>query len=243
MNIFKQIKDVVKDIGPDVVIKVLKNEKAQDLLPQKIKNKTVITNALKKINDTDESAIRAEFDQLTNSAMKKKDAFKDNATTNIPIALQSNKVEDFEPVTHNYDCSKKENSILIKLGASGISGHTDPLAIVKGLIDAIREVSEFTEIQKTERCKIEQEKQMAIKQIEAETERFMLYLNRSFDEREKSFARLFANVDVALKTDNIQALGLCLDSINKLAAASQFKELVNVKEVEQKLTGKTEWNF
>ncbi|MBK9248793.1 MAG: hypothetical protein IPM69_11915 [Ignavibacteria bacterium] len=72
----------------------------------------------------------------------------------------------------------------------------------------------------------------------------MGYLEKTFDERKDIFKQQFKVVDDALAKGNIQQLALGLDSINKLATSSPFKDLASIENVGNALDNpNTVWEF
>ena len=123
----------------------------------------------------------------------------------------------------------------------------NPLQVInalKTLSESVTEVSKFTEVQITERINIEAQRDVAINRIQSQKEIILAYLNKSFDERKDQFDRFFNIVDDALAKDNMQQLALALDSINKLAVSSPFKELANIESTQKALNNKNHiWDF
>ena len=56
---------------------------------------------------------------------------------------------------------------------------------------------------------------------------FLVSLNKSFDERKINFANYFQRLDIAIDNGDIQLMSLLLKSINELASATPFKEIVD----------------
>ena len=61
----------------------------------------------------------------------------------------------------------------------------------------------------------------------------MMYLERSFDERQKNFADLFAALDTAMQSGGDVAM--ILGAITTLAASSPFKDLHDIDLVRKNL--------
>lgn len=137
-----------------------------------------------------------------------------------------------------------KNNVGANIAMNSFMNATNPVGLVSNLISTIGDVQKFCEVEKTKRCEIEKEKTIAVKTIEEQTKIFMTYLEKSFDERKENFQELFTRVDSAIKAENTEMLAYLLDSINKLAAASPFKDLANLNNVQNKLQDKSaEWNF
>lgn len=115
---------------------------------------------------------------------------------------------------------------------------------VLGLVMMAGEVRKFEEDQVTQRVDIAARRDVALAQMRAHQQLLEDYLDRSFDERAGNFKQLFEVVDEALRTDNIQALALGLESVVKLAVSSPFKDLGSVEETATALADPThEWDF
>lgn len=137
-----------------------------------------------------------------------------------------------------------KNNVGANIAMNSLMNATNPVGLVSNLISTIGDVQKFCEVEKTKRCEIEKEKTIAVKTIEEQTKIFMTYLEKSFDERKENFQELFTRVDSAIKAENTEMLAYLLDSINKLAAASPFKDLANLNNVQNKLQDKSaEWDF
>lgn len=95
------------------------------------------------------------------------------------------------------------------------------------------------EIQKTERAKIEAQRIVTIKQIEETKEVFIKYLNKSFDERKDNFINYFNRLDKAIESGNNEQVAMILDGINKLAASSPFKDIMDTAKLQKTLSDPT----
>lgn len=148
------------------------------------------------------------------------------------------------PCVNENNGFQASTNIGIDIAKNSIMSAANPIELVNNLITTIGDVQKFCEDEKTKRCEIEKEKTIAVKKIENQTKIFMTYLEKSFDERKENFQEMFAHVDTAIKEKNVEMLAYLLDSINKLATSSPFKELANINTVQNKLQDKTaEWDF
>lgn len=153
-----------------------------------------------------------------------------------PEILEKNKYEDGDAFEANL---KKE----LAKGAKDISPE-QMLKFVFHLTKQVYEVQKFCEVQETKRQQINAIRAVKVKEIQAQKEVLMSYLEKSFDERKANFAKLFAVVDQAMVSNNNEQLALALHSINLLAADSPFKALRSVEETKKALEDKNhEWDF
>lgn len=131
---------------------------------------------------------------------------------------------------------QKENSGQNKSKEEKI--HFDPNAAVNAFENVAQSYMNWQQTiaaNETERERIKAEKEKAIKQIEATKEILMTYLNKSFDERTVIFKKNFEAIDVAIASNNMEALAITIQSVNALAAQSPFKALADVAKVRQSL--------
>lgn len=130
------------------------------------------------------------------------------------------------------------------LAGVAIQNPADVVAVVEDMVHMAGEVRKFEEAQITRRLAIAADRDVAVARIKAQQEFLRDYLARSFDERAENFSRLFAVVDGALETNNMQALAMGLDSVVKLAASSPFKDLGSIEETAVALNDPDhEWDF
>ena len=101
-------------------------------------------------------------------------------------------------------------------------------------------LQEVKEANKTERKRIQDDKEKALAQIKATKDVLMTYLNRSFDERAMIFKKDFETIDTAIANNNMEALAITVQSVNTLAAQSPFKALVDLAQVKQSLLSNDE---
>lgn len=117
--------------------------------------------------------------------------------------------------------------------------NVNPLVYIKNVSDLAKlyfDAKKEAEIQKTERAKIEAQRTVTIKQIEATKEVFISYLNKSFDERKDNFINYFNRLDKAIESGNNEQVAMILDGINKLAASSPFKDIMDTAKLQKTLS-------
>jgi len=113
--------------------------------------------------------------------------------------------------------------------------HVNPTEALRLLVDAYRECIVTREVEQTKRRQIAFEERAAIEEITAKREILMEYLDKSFDERKKNFARLFDTLDRAIENINTEVTAYTLISIIELGKSSPFKDLGSVSEVRKAL--------
>ena len=129
-------------------------------------------------------------------------------------------------------------------GLKGICSPGDALSVINNIVQIAGEVEKFREVQKSKRAAIEAEKQVIITKLDVQKKLLIKYLDETFDERKENFKKLFDVIDDALIKGNIQQLAMGLDSVNKLAKSSPFKDLANIDQVGKALEDKNhEWDF
>lgn len=109
----------------------------------------------------------------------------------------------------------------------------DAVAILNQIVDAAQDYLTVREVESTKQATIRARKEVDLKEIHAKSDLFMTYLHRSFDERQKNFAELFAALDKAMQSGGDVAL--VLGSITTLAASSPFKDLHDIDLVRKNL--------
>lgn len=109
-----------------------------------------------------------------------------------------------------------------------VSSPIDVANLLKDVLDAAQAYAVTREEEATKREAIAARRDVLLSEIEAKRELFITYLNRSFDERERNFEKLFAVLDEALGGDGSQVASI-LGSITTLAASSPFKELHDIE--------------
>ena len=116
----------------------------------------------------------------------------------------------------------------------------DALNTLNNAFDAYKEYTKIKEQNKTERKRIQAEKEKALSQIEATKEALMYYLDKSFDERKMLFSKDFSLIDSAIESNNVELMALDMQSINNLASKSPFGALADMKQVKQNFLGNNE---
>lgn len=118
------------------------------------------------------------------------------------------------------------------------------LPLVFELTKQMGRVVKFNEVQETKRTEIIAKRDILIAHIEKEKAVLLKYLEKSFDERKESFAKLFTMADQALADQNNERLALILNSINFIAAESPFKALHSINDTQKALEDKKHtWDF
>jgi hypothetical protein len=109
----------------------------------------------------------------------------------------------------------------------------DALGVVNQIVDAAQNYLTVRQVEATKQETIRARKDVELKEIHAKSELFMMYLERSFDERQKNFADLFAALDTAMQSGGDVAM--ILGAITTLAASSPFKDLHDIDLVRKNL--------
>lgn len=107
------------------------------------------------------------------------------------------------------------------------------LNTLNNLYNRYATLEEVREANRTERERIQAEKEKALAQIEATQTVLITYLNRSFDERATIFKKDFEAIDTAIANNNMEALAIMVQNVNTLAAQSPFKALVDLAQVKR----------
>lgn len=109
------------------------------------------------------------------------------------------------------------------------------LNTLNNLYNKYVELEKAREEYKTERDRIQADKEKALDQIAAIKDVLMTYLNRSFDERAIMIKQNFEVIDTAIASNNMEALAITVQSVNTLVAQSPFKALVDLAQVRREL--------
>lgn len=141
------------------------------------------------------------------------------------------------------DMTPKEEDELIektkdKLSGCSLESPAEVLSTIKAFTEAATDAVKFCEVQETKREEIRANRDARIKQLEAQRDIIISYLDRSFDERKYLFEKHFKVVDHALMTGNSEELALSLQNINDLAKSSPFKALADLGSVQKSLNQK-----
>lgn len=112
---------------------------------------------------------------------------------------------------------------------------SDVLNTINTFVKASEDVVKFTELQKTKRAEIRAQAATRIKEIDAMRDVIMTYLEKTFDERSKIFAKQFECVDKALADGDTNLLAISLNSITDLAKSSPFKALADIGNIKKQL--------
>lgn len=108
--------------------------------------------------------------------------------------------------------------------------------LIKTFIEANNDAAKFIQMQKTKRAEIRAKTAERIREIDAMRDVIMVYLNKTFDERNKIFSKYFECVDKALADGDVQLLAISLSNITELAKSSPFKALSDINNVQKQLT-------
>ncbi len=167
------------------------------------------------------------YDKLTKN--------KSESTPQKELATSGKSTTISENMTH------EEENAAIEKTKSKLSGHSlstpvEVMSTLKAFTEAATDAVKFCEVQETKREEIRANRDVRLKQLEAQREIILEYLNRSFDERRYLFQKQFEVVDYALRSGNTEQLALSLQSINDLAKSSPFKALADIGNVQRKLS-------
>lgn len=134
---------------------------------------------------------------------------------------------------------QEENSFIQNLSGrfvgQKLNTPADAINMVNTFIEASKDVAKFTEIQKTKRAEIRAQTEIRIKEIDSMRDLIMTYLDKTFDERSKIFAKQFECVDKALADGDVNLLAISLNCITDLAKSSPFKALADINSVQKQL--------
>ena len=146
-----------------------------------------------------------------------------------------------------YNEDSFENNITNRIFTNSLTSIKNPaqaINIVNNFLEIAGQVQCFREAQITKRFWIESERQKSLALIGFQKELILAYLENTFDERKMVFQKYFSVVDNAIETGNPKTLSMGLNSINKLARSSPFKELSNIDSVGNALKDKDHtWDF
>ena len=110
----------------------------------------------------------------------------------------------------------------------------DAMSVVREIVATANHWIEVHEAEVTKRAMIAAREHTLIEEIQARREVFLTYLDRSFDEREQTFAELFRALERAMSSDSASVASV-LGSITALAAKSPFADLCDIDLVKQNL--------
>ena len=116
----------------------------------------------------------------------------------------------------------KTAKILAPTGTTAV----DALSAFTEIVGAVSERIKVHDQETTKRAFIRANERVLVTEIRAKSQLFLAYLDRSFDERERAFQRLFNALDVAMSS-NLADVASILGSITTLAARSPFADLAN----------------
>lgn len=123
---------------------------------------------------------------------------------------------------------------VVPIRANAVGGGVlDAVALLDRIVNAAQEYLEVREVEATKQTVIRARMEVDLAEIHAKSDLFITYLNRSFDEREENFKRLFNSLDEAMQTGGDVAP--ILGAIATLAASSPFRDLQDVELVRRNL--------
>lgn len=159
---------------------------------------------------------------------------------NSTPSKRSEFAEPNNPTTISENMTPEEEDELIEKTKDNLSGRSlgspaEVLSTIKAFTEAATDAVKFCEVQETKREEIRANRDARIKQLEAQRDIIMNYLDHSFDERKYLFEKQFKIVDHALMTGNSEELALSLQNINDLAKSSPFKALADLGNVQESL--------
>jgi hypothetical protein len=162
------------------------------------------------------------------------------SSSNNTSSKRSEFVESESSPTISEDMTPEEEDELIektrdKLSGCSLDSPAEVLSTIKAFTEAATDAVKFCEVQETKREEIRANRDARIKQLEAQRDIILNYLDRSFDERRYLFEKHFKIVDHALMTGNTEELTLSLQTINDLAKSSPFKALADLGNVQNTL--------
>ena len=162
------------------------------------------------------------------------------SSSNNTSSNRSEFVESESSPTISEDMTPEEEDELIektrdKLSGCSLDSPAEVLSTIKAFTEAATDAVKFCEVQETKREEIRANRDARIKQLEAQRDIILNYLDRSFDERRYLFEKHFKIVDHALMTGNTEELTLSLQTINDLAKSSPFKALADLGNVQNTL--------
>ncbi len=222
-----EVKDIAIELGNDAV--------------ETLKNKAI---------DKSEKLIEEAKNKSTGYIEEKAVEIKQRYSSNITLESE-NSSSSKKQIISNEMTEVEENEFVDNIatqltiaGVSAIKNPTEALEVVKTLTNMAGEVRKFQELQITKRMEIDSVRQQALAKIDMQKTILMTYLEKTFDERRDIFNQQFKVIDDALLKGNINQLALGLDSINKLATSSPFKNLASIENVGNALNNKnTQWDF
>ncbi|PPH99397.1 hypothetical protein C5C56_09095 [Rathayibacter sp. AY1D1] len=99
------------------------------------------------------------------------------------------------------------------------------------LIDASREAVQIHEAESTKREKLRTYRETEVARIEASERVLKKYFDQIFAERRETHQRLFAGLDVALQSGDVEALRVVVGGIVEVARTSPLADLGNLAEL------------
>ncbi|WP_219827825.1 hypothetical protein [Rathayibacter sp. AY1F6] len=115
--------------------------------------------------------------------------------------------------------------------AAGKFTAADALGALTQLIDASREAVHIHETESTKREKLRTYRETEVARIEASERVLKKYFDQIFAERRETHQRLFAGLDVALQSGDVEALRVVVGGIVEVARTSPLADLGNLAEL------------
>ncbi len=145
----------------------------------------------------------------------------------------------------NSTAEKKIGKEAVKAGgkvAKSIISAVDVLGLIRDVTKSYTDLATTREVQKTERERIDANREITLKNIDAKKAIIMDFMQRSFAERADNFQKLFAMADDAIGKEDNERLSFALSSITEIAKSSPFKDLMRIEDTQRALLDpKKEW--
>ncbi len=250
-SIFNLGKEFLKDTASKMIIQgkeiiATSVEEATEMGKEKIIEKASEEYpTLGKLLFADKNGVESESAYSEGNGEEKNEKLGDQLATTSPSEeeLKGDIVVSYD--NYGDDFEKKLHANLGGLAKGlAVGNPAEAAAVLKNLITMAGEVSKFTETQKTERKKIEAERDEQLHKIAAQKEIMLSYLDKTFDERRENFAKFFNVVDIAIANNNMEMLSQSLQGITTLAAMSPFKSLADINSTQKALNDQNHvWDF
>lgn len=126
----------------------------------------------------------------------------------------------------------------------GLNAAYDAGLCIQTIVVACQDHKNLVEQEQSKRQEIFKQETITLEKIRSQRDIFLTFLDASFDERERNFARLFDVLDRAIVSGDTQQVALILNQITDLAKSSPFKELQDLSKVQTALAdSEHEWKF
>ena len=147
---------------------------------------------------------------------------------NTPVISENMTAKEADDFVNNLSSSISGELIKAKMTKTSPA---QVLEMTNMFVNKALDLAKFIEAQKTKREEIRAKTKIAIHQIDALRDFLNNYLEKTFDERSKIFAKEFEVVDRCLDEGNTAGLSNSLNSITELAKSSPFKALSDIASV------------